>query len=137
MKLVFDQLSFEAAHYIPGHKGACAGIHGHTYIIKNLTLNVSDLALNEQGIVLDFGDVKEYFKTAWDHKFLIPEIDSEYWRHIYEECGSVPVKDNRKVLRGVSDEVMAIIIHNDLRKLSHVMEVHFTLYEGLNQGVSV
>jgi len=154
MQLVFDQLTFEAAHYIP-RCGKCSGIHGHTYTIKDLRMTIptgEGFGLTENGLSVDFAEVSNYFKTEWDHKFLILREDEEYWNHIYKETGYIPVMDNRKIVWASTAEAMIIIIKEALEKIVYdrypklrdmigVMKipnmVSFTLYEGPNHGVSV
>jgi len=155
MKLVFDQLTFEAAHYIP-QCGKCSGIHGHTYTIKDLQIVIptgTGFELTDNGLSIDFAEIKNYFNEQWDHKFMILKEDEEYWKHIFEECGIAPVLDNRKIVWGSTAEAMAMTIQEALEKIvydrypklrdlvetmkvpSHI--VSFTLYEGPNHGVSV
>ena len=69
---MFKEFTFEAAHFLPNvpddHK--CKRLHGHSY---NVTIYVEgDMAENE-GWVIDFGQLKEYFKPIHDqldHRFL-------------------------------------------------------------------
>lgn len=71
---VAKEFTFDAAHSIPDHKGACKNIHGHTYKLR-VTLSIEDHQLNiETGMVLDFGDLKEeiqnHILSAIDHQHL-------------------------------------------------------------------
>ena len=137
MYLKFDEITFEAAHYLPGYDGKCAGIHGHTYTVKDLVIRVSEF-LDDQGIIVDFGKITGYFAKEWDHKFLIPVAGIGYWEDIYEHTGFKPMIDNRKVVNYGSDEYCAERIRDELMVLHpNIAEVHFTLYEGKNHGVSV
>lgn len=136
MKLSFEEdIKFSAAHYIPEHP-KCGGIHGHTYFVKDFTIVVDKL--DEVGISIDFGIIKDYFKTTWDHRFIIPECDADFWKHIYEECGHVAIADNRKVVEFTTCEGMAMKIQEDLLELfGRQWTPHFTLCEGPDQGVVV
>ena len=142
MKIYFPEITFSAAHYIPNHE-QCSRIHGHTYFVRNLEINVSELELDEVGMSVDFGIIKGFFKSEWDHKFIIPEKDEEYWKHIYEQTGCLPVSDGRKVIRYTTAEWMAIVIRRDLGELLEwsevdaAMNIHFELWEGPNQAVKV
>lgn len=49
------ELSFSAAHCLPQHPGKCANLHGHSY---RALVTVAGQALNEQGMLVDFGDLK-------------------------------------------------------------------------------
>lgn len=142
LKLHFPELTFAAAHYIPGHK-TCGSPHGHTYFVRDLEILVPPDTLDEVGMSIDFGLIKGYFKTEWDHKFVIPKKDEDYWRHIYEETGYCPIDDNRVVLKYTTCEWMAIIMRRDLGKAigwneaDAAMNIHFELWEGPNQAVKI
>ena len=80
MHSVKTELSFAAAHRLPGHKGRCRFIHGHNYRVV-LTLQAPSL---QEGMVIDFSRVKEIAKThldaGYDHKLILwsedPIVDS-------------------------------------------------------------
>ena len=57
--------TFEAAHFIPDHKGACKNLHGHSY---KVLISMTGLQENE-GILVDFGDIKTIV-DRFDHSFL-------------------------------------------------------------------
>ncbi len=61
---------FAAAHQLKDFKGPCENLHGHNWKIE---VYVASDVLNEAGLVIDFGILKE--ETAaiikeFDHKFL-------------------------------------------------------------------
>ena len=74
---VTKSFTFDAAHFLPNHKGKCAAMHGHTYRLevtvfrdnKKLTLDGSD-----EGMVMDFYDLKAIVMAEvidkMDHKVL-------------------------------------------------------------------
>jgi len=71
------RLEFDAGHRIPNHKSQCRHLHGHRYAIE-ITLSgeiIAAAGASEEGMVMDFGDVKEVAKRqvvdAWDHAFLV------------------------------------------------------------------
>lgn len=71
------RLEFDAGHRIPNHKSQCRHLHGHRYAIE-ITLSgeiVAAAGASDEGMVMDFGDVKEVAKRvvvdAWDHAFLV------------------------------------------------------------------
>ncbi|MCK5235420.1 MAG: 6-carboxytetrahydropterin synthase QueD [Deltaproteobacteria bacterium] len=69
--------SFEAAHHIPNHKGACQNLHGHTYYGEVV---VSSLGLDKMGMVMDYGDLKkminERIVDRFDHTNLNDFFDN-------------------------------------------------------------
>ncbi len=75
--LITRRLEFDAGHRIPNHASQCRHLHGHRYAIE-ITLSgdlVSTEGQSEQGMVMDFSDVKriagEKLVDAWDHAFLV------------------------------------------------------------------
>jgi 6-pyruvoyltetrahydropterin/6-carboxytetrahydropterin synthase len=75
------RLEFDAGHRIPNHNSQCKHLHGHRYAIE-ITLSGDIIATegqSEQGMVMDFSDVKRIAKErvvdAWDHAFLVYRND--------------------------------------------------------------
>jgi 6-pyruvoyltetrahydropterin/6-carboxytetrahydropterin synthase len=62
--------SFEAAHQLEWHSGACKNLHGHSY---RLEVTVAG-ALDANGIVVDFSDLSAVVNRevidAYDHTYL-------------------------------------------------------------------
>jgi 6-pyruvoyltetrahydropterin/6-carboxytetrahydropterin synthase len=71
------RLEFDAGHRIPNHASQCKHLHGHRYAIEiTLSGDIINLeGVSEQGMVMDFSDVKRIAKEqvvdAWDHAFLV------------------------------------------------------------------
>lgn len=57
---------FEAAHYIPNHKGMCKHLHGHSYTGK---VTIAGINLDEMGMIMDYGDLKVIIQEAIENKF--------------------------------------------------------------------
>ena len=75
------RLEFDAGHRIPNHNSQCKHLHSHRYAIE-ITLSGDIIAtegLSEQGMVMDFSDVKRIAKErvvdVWDHAFLVYRND--------------------------------------------------------------
>jgi len=64
--------SFDAAHFLAGHKGKCARMHGHTYRIEVEVVRGGGLDMH--GMVMDFGDLDEVIQQSvidpLDHRLL-------------------------------------------------------------------
>ena len=80
--LITRRLEFDAGHRIPNHNSLCKHLHGHRYAIE-ITLAgeiITTEGLSEQGMVMDFTDVKriaqEQLVDAWDHAFLVYRGDT-------------------------------------------------------------
>lgn len=76
------RLEFDAGHRIPNHNSQCRHLHGHRYAIE-ITLSgevVSTEGVSDEGMVMDFSDVKRIAKErvvdAWDHAFIVYRNDS-------------------------------------------------------------
>lgn len=76
------RLEFDAGHRIPNHNSQCKHLHGHRYALE-ITLSGDIITLegvSEQGMVMDFSDVKRIAKEqvvdAWDHAFLVYRGDT-------------------------------------------------------------
>lgn len=74
--------TFDSAHSLPGHKGKCANLHGHTYRLE-VTVSRQNGGLvtggSSEGMVMDFGDLKSIVNTEIieqaDHKMLNDAYD--------------------------------------------------------------
>lgn len=80
---ITTRLEFDSGHRIPNHKSQCRNLHGHRYVLE-ITLS-GDIIMqenaSENGMVMDFSDVKAIAKTSvvniWDHAFLVYQHDTE------------------------------------------------------------
>ncbi len=86
------RLEFDAGHRIPNHNSQCRHMHGHRYAIE-ITLSgevVTTEGVSEQGMVMDFSDVKRIAKEqvvdAWDHAFIVYRND----RTVLDFLGTLP-----------------------------------------------
>jgi 6-pyruvoyltetrahydropterin/6-carboxytetrahydropterin synthase len=75
------RLEFDAGHRIPNHNSQCKHLHGHRYAVE-ITLSgdvITTEGASEQGMVMDFSDVKRIAKErvvdVWDHAFLVYRND--------------------------------------------------------------
>ena len=69
---IYKDFSFDSAHFLPnvpeGHK--CGRLHGHTF---QLRIVVSGEVGEKTGWIMDFGDIKAFFKPLYerlDHNYL-------------------------------------------------------------------
>ncbi len=57
---------FESAHHLPGHRGNCAYLHGHSYRLE-VTIRglIKDMpGESDHGMVMDFGDLSHIVKNS-------------------------------------------------------------------------
>jgi len=68
MYTLIVRAKFEAAHDIPGHKGKCARLHGHSYRVE---AEFKGGELDALGMLRDFGDLKAVLNEFLpDHAYL-------------------------------------------------------------------
>lgn len=70
MRFVIEKrVTFEAAHSLPsmpeGHQ--CRRLHGHSYKVDVV---LASAALDEDGMVVDFGKISDAIKSTFDHQNL-------------------------------------------------------------------
>ena len=123
------RLEFDAGHRIPNHNSQCKHLHGHRYAIEiTLSGNVIETeGVSEQGMVMDFSDVKRIAKErvvdAWDHAFLVYRGDLvvlDFLRTLPDHktvvLDIIPTAENlAKVAFEVLDGAYCNIFGNDLR----------------------
>lgn len=69
--LITKEIEIDMAHRVPNHKSKCSNLHGHRYRIE---VGVDDKIINDkgssdEGMVIDFGDLKEIMMEEIDDKF--------------------------------------------------------------------
>ena len=71
------EFDFEAAHALDGYVGKCQDIHGHNYHLTLTFLGepIRDKSLSNNGMVVDFGDIKDFLnktiKPLFDHRLIL------------------------------------------------------------------
>jgi len=72
-------VEFEAAHFLPHYEGKCKNLHGHTYKLEVEAKRVEENVLEYEGMVMDFGVLKEYIEAfvlnKFDHALLNDVMD--------------------------------------------------------------
>jgi len=131
MEIVIDEITFEAAHYIPGHH-KCGVVHGHTYHVRNLRIKISKL--DKRGISIDFSRIKRLIKEHFDHRLIIPYEDEEMWKKAVDELNLpiVVTAIKHTSVEGIADAIRKLLIW----KLDADV-VNLEVYEGDNQGVAI
>lgn len=76
MHKIITKIKFEYAHRLIHHPGKCRHVHGHS---GEAIIELAAETLNDNGFVMDFGDIKGPLKTwmneYWDHAYLANEQD--------------------------------------------------------------
>jgi len=77
---------FSASHVIAGHP-KCGNMHGHNY---NLEVTLTHHALDDRGMVMDFGELDKHMEALLDivdHRFLISKNDLLLYNEISGRMG--------------------------------------------------
>lgn len=82
------KVEFDAAHRVIGHQNKCKFLHGHRYILE---ITAESELLNDLGMVVDFGLMKEIIK-CWidenlDHNVILSTKDQALGNSIAEHTG--------------------------------------------------
>ena len=67
MYTIAVQAHYDAAHLLREHKGKCARLHGHRYVVE---VAVQAREVGENGMVFDFADLKKHLRELsgeFDH----------------------------------------------------------------------
>jgi 6-pyruvoyltetrahydropterin/6-carboxytetrahydropterin synthase len=70
MYTISVQAHYDAAHRLRHHKGKCARLHGHRYVVE---VTITSPEVGENGMVCDFADVKAHLRDLverFDHQCL-------------------------------------------------------------------
>lgn len=79
--LVTKEIEIDMGHRVPNHKSKCANFHGHRYKIE---VGVDDKVISkrgrsDEGMVIDFGDLKalmmEHIDAKFDHSMVLYNKD--------------------------------------------------------------
>jgi len=77
--IITKQIEIDMGHRIPNHNGKCKNLHGHRYkIVLGVEGDLEEKGSNE-GMVLDFGELKkvliETIDNKYDHSFVLYSND--------------------------------------------------------------
>ena len=69
--LITKEIEIDMAHRVPNHKSKCRNLHGHRYKIE---VGVDDKVIttkgtSDEGMVIDFGDLKTILMEELDERF--------------------------------------------------------------------
>tara|TARA_Y100000310_G_scaffold326856_1_gene392338 strand:+ start:86 stop:520 length:435 start_codon:yes stop_codon:yes gene_type:complete len=81
-QLISKTIEIDMGHRVPGHAGKCRNLHGHRYRIEAAVLGelVATSGASDEGMVVDFGDLKKIMLSEidekLDHGFMMYEKDA-------------------------------------------------------------
>ena len=96
MKIV-KIIQWDMGHRVLNHRSVCKGLHGHRYKAEICVSGdlVSDINVSEEGMVVDFADIKkiskDFIQEKLDHAFMVWEKDEELLSFFKNSDGHKPV----------------------------------------------
>ena len=96
MKIV-KIIQWDMGHRVLHHRSICRGLHGHRYKVEICISGalVSKPDVSEEGMVIDFADIKKisnhFIHEKLDHAFMVWEKDEELIRFFNQSKGHKPV----------------------------------------------
>jgi 6-pyruvoyltetrahydropterin/6-carboxytetrahydropterin synthase len=145
-----DMGTFSAAHQLPHHDGKCANLHGHEYrVIVEVGGPVKGSEAGpEEGMVFDFGRIKEVYKqrieSLCDHALLLGEEPLPWYGAIMAaaemsadallgKVAHLPIKYTTAefLARWMTEEMYIGMfgVHPDARHVSHSYYIAVEVYE--------
>lgn len=69
--LITKEIEIDLAHRVPNHKSKCQNLHGHRYKIEVGVDDklITDEGASDEGMVIDFSDLKQIMMEEIDEKF--------------------------------------------------------------------
>ena len=96
MKIV-KIIQWDMGHRVMNHRSVCKGLHGHRYKAEICVEGsiVSESGVSEEGMVVDFADIKRiahsYIQEKLDHAFMVWDKDTELLDFFKNSKGHKPV----------------------------------------------
>lgn len=69
--IITKEIEIDMGHRITSHKSKCASLHGHRYRIEVGVEGevIAERGSSDEGMVIDFGDLKEVMMNVLDNKY--------------------------------------------------------------------
>ena len=96
MKIV-KVIQWDMGHRVLNHRSICKGLHGHRYKAEICIEGdlISNSGSSEEGMVIDFGDIKKtaqkFIQEKLDHAFMVWDEDEELLNFFNHSKGHKPV----------------------------------------------
>ena len=96
MKIV-KIIEWDMGHRVLHHRSVCKGLHGHRYKVEICVSGdlVSKSGVSEEGMVIDFSDIKkisnQFIQEKLDHAFMVWEKDEDLISFFKQSKGHKPV----------------------------------------------
>ena len=96
MKIV-KIIQWDMGHRVLNHRSICKGLHGHRYKVEICVSGdlVSKSGASEEGMVIDFSDIKkisnQFIQEKLDHAFMVWKKDEDLISFFKQSKGHKPV----------------------------------------------
>jgi len=130
MKIV-KIIQWDMGHRVMNHRSICRGLHGHRYKAEICIEGelVEKTGASEEGMVLDFADIKKtarkYIQNELDHGFMVWEKDKELLEFFEKSSGHKPVI---VPFTPTAENVAAYIFKKLEHKFSDIFQTGLHLY---------
>ena len=130
MKIV-KIIEWDMGHRVLHHKSVCKGLHGHRYKVEICVAGnlVSESGASEEGMVIDFADIKKisqaFIQEKLDHAFMVWEKDEELLSFFRKTKGHKPVI---VPFTPTAENVATYIFHNLQDKFQDVYKTGLHLH---------
>ena len=119
---------WEMSHRLPDHKGLCKNIHGHSYKIR-VELEGE---LNEEGMVLDYYDLKQLFLPiieVFDHSFIVDKDDEIMINFLKSNNFKHFIIQKTTTAEHIVEYIYNIVSENIKDQFSNIKNLKLRLYE--------
>jgi 6-pyruvoyltetrahydropterin/6-carboxytetrahydropterin synthase len=106
--MVVKEFTFDAAHCLPGYKGDCANLHGHTY---RLQIGIIGSVNPESGMVMDFKQLKNITKPILD------QMDHAYLNNIKVDDFPTGMPTAENMVIWITDQIRMKLYETHRRSL--------------------
>jgi len=129
---VTRRFTFSSGHRLSKHLGKCKQLHGHNYTCE---VTLRSKKLNQQGMVVDFGFIKQIFKKKveekFDHRLILKKGDS-YNERLKESMApndsSICWVNYSPTAENMAQDILSIFQH-ELADFRRLKVVRVRLYE--------
>jgi 6-pyruvoyltetrahydropterin/6-carboxytetrahydropterin synthase len=90
-------IEWDMGHRVLHHRSVCRGLHGHRYKVEICISGdlVSKSGASEEGMVIDFSDIKkisnQFIQKKLDHAFMVWEKDEDLLNFFNDSKGHKPI----------------------------------------------
>lgn len=116
--IIHRKIGIDVGHRVPDHGSKCRNPHGHRYTVEATCAGpVMDQSGNEEnGMVLDFGNVKKYMMdlidAVFDHGFVVYRGDTAMMQMFFPDRSLEKVADEFEAVWNLSITAYCQMLHN-------------------------